>query len=99
MIVLAKIYLRSALDETIIERKYMKLTEFAANMSSLLSTILLILYVIFSTINEFNANQTIKVSGSAYVSGDDTPTKAKVLFFDSVSGEESDAIFTQEVNV
>ena len=57
--ILAKIYLRSALDETTIERKYMKLTEFAANMSSLLSTILLILYVIFSTINEFNANQTI----------------------------------------
>ena len=54
--ILAKIYLRSALDETIIERKYMKLTEFAANMSSLLLIILLILYIIFSTINEFNAN-------------------------------------------
>ena len=57
--ILAKIYLRSALSETVIERKYMKLTEFAANMSSLFSTILLILYIIFSTINEFNANLTI----------------------------------------
>ncbi len=37
----------------------MKLTEFAANMSSLFSTILLLLYVIFSTINEFNANKAI----------------------------------------
>lgn len=50
--------------------------------------------------NDVKANQTIKVSGSAYVSGDNTPTKAKVLFFDSSLGtEESDAIFTQEVNV
>ena len=57
--ILGKIYLRSALTETSVERKYMKLTEFAANMSSLFSTILLLLYVIFSTINEFNANKAI----------------------------------------
>ena len=50
--------------------------------------------------NDVNANQTIKISGSAYVSGDDTPTKAKVLFFDStLNSEESDAIFIQEVNI
>jgi len=50
--------------------------------------------------NDVHANQTIKVSGSAYISGDDTPTKAKVLFFDSsLNSEESNAIFTQEVNM
>ena len=50
--------------------------------------------------NDVHADQTIKVSGNAYVSGDETPTKAKVLFFDSsLSTEESDAIFTQEVTI
>ena len=50
--------------------------------------------------NDVHKNQTIKVSGNAYVSGDDTPAKAKVLFFDStLSSEESSAIFTQEVTM
>ena len=37
----------------------MKLTEFAANMSSLLSTILLILYVIVTYMNTFFAEQSV----------------------------------------
>ena len=50
--------------------------------------------------NDVNVNQTIKVTGNAYVSGDNAPTKAKVLFFDSaLSTEESDAIYTQEVTM
>lgn len=50
--------------------------------------------------NDVKANQTIKVTGSAYVSGDATPTHAKVLFFDSsLSNEESDAIYTQDVQM
>jgi len=50
--------------------------------------------------NDVHANQTIKVNGNAYVSGDNNPAKAKVLFFDSsLNSEESDAIFTQEVDV
>ena len=56
---LAKIYFRSGLEHTIIQRKYMKLTEFAANMSSLLSTILLILYVIVTYMNTFFAEQSV----------------------------------------
>ena len=50
--IFAKIYLRADLERTIIQRKYMKLTEFAANMSSILSEILLILYVIVRFINK-----------------------------------------------
>lgn len=50
--------------------------------------------------NDVNANQTIKVSGSAYISGDNSPAKAKILFFDNALGnEESDAIYTQEVTM
>lgn len=50
--------------------------------------------------NDIKANQTIKVTGSAYVQGDATPTHAKVLFFDnSLSTEESDAIFTKDVEI
>ena len=56
---LAKIYFRSGLEHTIIQRNYMKLTEFAANMSSLLSTILLILYVIVTYMNTFFAEQSV----------------------------------------
>lgn len=55
----AKIYLRADLERTIIQRKYMKLTEFAANMSSILSEILLILYVIVRFINRIYAEQSV----------------------------------------
>ena len=50
--------------------------------------------------NDVHANQTIKASGHAYVSGDNSTAKAKVLFFDkSLSNQESDAIYTQEVTM
>ena len=55
----AKIYLRSALQRNIISRKYMKLTEFAADMSSILSQILLFLFVTVSIINRFYASQSV----------------------------------------
>ena len=48
--------------------------------------------------NDVKVNQTIKVNGKCYISGDNVPAKAKVLFFDgALSNEESDAIYTQEV--
>ena len=56
---LAKIYFRSGLEHTIIQRNYMKLTQFAANMSSLLSTILLFLYIFVTYINTFFAEQSV----------------------------------------
>ena len=50
--------------------------------------------------NDVHANQTIKANGHAYISGDNSPAKAKVLFFDkSLSSQESDAIYTQEVTL
>lgn len=55
----SKIYLRSALQRNIIQRKYMKLTEFAADMSSILSQILLFLFVSVSFINRFYSNQSV----------------------------------------
>ncbi len=57
--VLAKIYIRSASIYTIIERKYMKLTEFAAQITSLISTVLLVLILIISRINMFYGYQSI----------------------------------------
>lgn len=55
----AKLYLRAGLKRNIIERRYMKLTEFAANVTSILSTILLIMYVIFTYVNKFYAHESI----------------------------------------
>ena len=50
--------------------------------------------------NDVKKNQTIKVSGSAYVQGDNKPTHAKVLFFDnSFSGDDSDAIYSEDVKI
>lgn len=50
--------------------------------------------------NDVHANQTIKANGHAYISGGSSPAKAKVLFFDkSLSNQESDAIYTQEVTM
>lgn len=50
--------------------------------------------------NDVQKDQTIKVSGSAYISGDNTPAKAKVLFFDnSLSSDDSKAIYSQEVTM
>lgn len=50
--------------------------------------------------NDVHADQPIKVNGNAYISGDNTPVKAKVLFFDaSFSSDEADAIYTQEVTM
>ena len=42
-----------------IQRIYMKFTEYLAQMSSILSSLLLILYVIVTMINTFNAQQSI----------------------------------------
>ena len=55
----SKIYLRASLQRNIIQRKYMKLTEFAADMSSILSQILLFLFISVSFINRFYANQSV----------------------------------------
>lgn len=57
--VFAKMYLRAALERTIIQRKYMKITEFAANMSSILSAILLVFYIFVRSFNIFFAEQSI----------------------------------------
>ena len=57
-----KLYIRSALERTLIQRKYMKLTEFAANMSAILSEILLILFVSVRYINRFYSQQSIITS-------------------------------------
>ena len=54
-----KAYLRAALKRNIIERKYMKLTEYAANVSSILSTILLIMFVCLTFINKFYAYEAV----------------------------------------
>ena len=60
--IFGKIYIRSALERTLIQRKYMKLTEFAANMSSILSEILLILFASVRYINRFYSQQSIITS-------------------------------------
>ena len=56
---LAKIYFRSANEQNIVNRKYMKLSEFAANMFSLISTYYIILYAFLTYINTFYSEQSI----------------------------------------
>ena len=51
--------------------------------------------------NGITKDQTIKVSGSAYVSGSNTPVKADVLIFDKAfsNDDASKAVYKQTVNL
>lgn len=50
--------------------------------------------------NDVHKNQTIKMTGTGYVSGDNSPASAKILIFDSsISNDESKAIYTQNITV
>lgn len=55
----AKIYLRAELSRVIVERRYMKLTEFIASTSSILSAILIIMFIVIRYINKFYANESV----------------------------------------
>ena len=55
----AKIYVKADLQRKIIERRYMKLTEFGADISSVLSAILIVMFVLVSFINKFYANEAV----------------------------------------
>ncbi len=57
--IFAKIYLRADLERTIIQRKYMKLTEFAANMSSILYQVLLFLFFVGTQLNKLYSNRAL----------------------------------------
>ena len=52
-------YLRADKSERIISRKYQKLTEFVATCSSLISQVLIWMYVCLTSINHFYANQSL----------------------------------------
>ena len=56
---IAKFFLRADTARNIITRKYMKLTEYAAGTSSLLSGLLIILKVVFRKVNRFYAVESI----------------------------------------
>lgn len=50
--------------------------------------------------NDVPKDQTIKVSGYAYITGDDTPAKADVFIFDDVFTDDlDDAIFNETVEM
>lgn len=50
--------------------------------------------------NNIKKGEPIKVTGHCYLSGDNVPAKAKVLFFDSsINNDESKAIYVQEINM
>ena len=53
------IYVRADRNKRIISRRYQKLTEFAASCSSLLSQLLLWMFLFFSNLNRFYANQSL----------------------------------------
>lgn len=55
----AKIFVRAELERKIIERRYMKLTEFAANISSILSAVLVFMFAILNSVNKFYANEAV----------------------------------------
>jgi hypothetical protein len=55
----AKIYIRADTVTSIIIRKYMKLSEFAANMTSIFSTLLMLLFFLVTCINKHFCKQDI----------------------------------------
>lgn len=57
--IFAKIYFKADHVKEIIERKYTKLTEFAANVSSILSVVLLCMFLLVTFINKFYANESV----------------------------------------
>lgn len=56
---LSKIYVRSSTRTRFVKRMYTKITEYLAQVSSILSSTLLILYVVVSYLNLFKAQQSI----------------------------------------
>lgn len=54
-----KVYFRSSPNFRLIKRVYMKITEYLANMSSILSSILLVLYLIVTRLNIFKSQQSV----------------------------------------
>ena len=57
--VFSKIYLRSSMVSDLIQRKYMKLSEFIAHITSFLSTTFIVLYLIIGKINYILSYQKI----------------------------------------
>ena len=57
--VFAKIYIRADLKRNIIVRRYTKLTEFAANISSILSVVLLVMFVFLTYVNKFYGQEAV----------------------------------------
>ena len=55
----AKIFLRAALKKTIINRKYQKIMEFFADVSSILMVLYQIIYIIFNFIDNFYAYHSL----------------------------------------
>lgn len=55
----SKMYIRSLNKQRVIKRVYTKITQYLANMSSILSSILLILYVIMTNLNYLKAHQYV----------------------------------------
>ena len=99
-----KLYIRSALERTLIQRKYMKLTEFAANMSAILSEILLILFVSVRYINRFYSKQSIlkQVFGFRNTIGNESQIKATKTVNNKLSSQtinSSKALNNSIINV
>lgn len=55
----AKIYIRADTVTSIVLRKYMKLSEFTANMTSIFSTLLMLLFFLITYINKYFCKQDI----------------------------------------
>ena len=55
----AKMYVRAGLSQTLIQRKYQKLTEFLANCTSLFSSILMFLFLLITNLNKFYCRESI----------------------------------------
>ena len=55
----AKMYVRAGLSQTLIQRKYQKLTEFLANVTSLFSSILMFLFLLITNLNKFYCRESI----------------------------------------
>ena len=55
----AKMYVRAGLSQKLIQRKYQKLTEFLANVTSLFSSVLMFLFLLITNLNKFYCRESI----------------------------------------
>jgi hypothetical protein len=93
---LSRIYVRSSTRTRLIKRVYTKITEYLAQMSSILSSSLLILYGVVSYINLFKAQQSIMKKVMKFKDNMNKKKKSSIVYLkDKFMNAESNYIYNK----